>query len=367
MIQLDDMMPDGGKYCRMLSLFGSLSRLFSESDIPFIHYRITENLFCRYLNAANLSRTDTAYDARLGTIGVGIKTFTLAGGSSVEKIAEFNKLSPVLKELDGLDLAMRLADFRNERMEIANRIYGITDSVYHIIGRQSGRLDIFNSEYDFVDKDNLHVIKSDKRTLRFSDNRHEYTFNRSKTVLMKRFVLPGDALELPVEIIEDPFVLMENLLRDYVEPDGHNVRPYILLPLFSVKSNTPYVPTKSGLNQWNAAGRRRHENEVYIPIPGVVRKKYPEFFPGKDVPFVLHLPDGSEMSAKVCQEGEKALMSNPNKDLGEWILRKVLHKNPGELVTMTDLEVAGFNSLKVTKDEDGSYDLDVSSDESFEY
>ena len=51
---------DNGPYLKMLGLIGSLSNLFSESRIPFIHYRVTENLFCKYFNAENLSRTDTA-------------------------------------------------------------------------------------------------------------------------------------------------------------------------------------------------------------------------------------------------------------------------------------------------------------------
>ena len=33
------------KYFSMLALMASLSNLFSESEIPFIHYRVTENLF----------------------------------------------------------------------------------------------------------------------------------------------------------------------------------------------------------------------------------------------------------------------------------------------------------------------------------
>ena len=48
-------------------------------------------------------------------------------------------------------------------------------------------------------------------------------------------------------------------------------------------------------------------------------------------------------------------MSNPNKALGEWILRKVLNKKPWEIVTMKDLDRLGFNSVCIenlhTKDE----------------
>lgn len=40
-------------------------------------------------------------------------------------------------------------------------------------------------------------------------------------------------------------------------------------------------------------------------------------------------------------------MSNPNSALGEWILRKVLCKAEGELVTMDDLNTYGIDSVKV--------------------
>lgn len=103
------------------------------------------------------------------------------------------------------------------------------------------------------------------------------------------------------------------------------------------------------MNQWNAGGRARDDNEVYIPIPIEIRRKYPDFFPDRDTNFVLELPDGKRLQAKVCQDGGKALMSNPNSDLGEWLLRKVLKKRPGELVTMSDLLRIGIDSVMITK------------------
>lgn len=107
------------------------------------------------------------------------------------------------------------------------------------------------------------------------------------------------------------------------------------------------VPTKSGLNQWNAGGRKRHLDEVYILVPKDIHRYYPTFFPDRDTPFILHLPDGNVLSAKICQSDGKALMSNPNKDLGQWILRKILKKKEGELVTMEDLNRYGFDSICV--------------------
>lgn len=363
---------ENADYLRMLRLIGSLSNLFSESEIPFIHYRITENLFCKYFNAENLSRTDTAYDARLGSLGIGIKTFQLksATNSSIEKIAEFNALSPELRQLSGRDLALRLAHYRNERMLTANRLYGIDRQVYHVVGRRKNKLTVFNTGYDLVDEQNIRDIVDNAQSLRFKDGRHEYTFNKSKSVLMKRFVLPDEFVDIDIDIIAEPYELLEQLTTERPKEIllRTETRPFILLPLYSLRkapagvitnSAGKWVPLKSELNQWNAAGRQRHFNEVYISIPASVRRENPDFFPGNRQPFSLRLPDGRTISAKVCQEDDKALMSNPNKALGEWILRDVLRLPEGELLTMDKLDAAGFDTVAVYRDGELDYSIDV--------
>ena len=65
------------KYFEMLRLMSQLSKLFSESEVPYLDYRLAENLFCKYYEAANDARSCTAYDARLKHLGIGIKTFVL--------------------------------------------------------------------------------------------------------------------------------------------------------------------------------------------------------------------------------------------------------------------------------------------------
>ena len=96
-------------YKSMLRLMGSLSGLFSSSDIPFIQYRVTENLFCRCFDAVNLSRMDVAYDAKIGDMGIGIKTFQMPGAYSIEKVAEFNRIAASFKNLKGEELAHYIA------------------------------------------------------------------------------------------------------------------------------------------------------------------------------------------------------------------------------------------------------------------
>lgn len=51
---------------RMMSIITSLSKLFSENAKPYINSRVSVNLFCRYFDAENLSRSDVIADAKKG-------------------------------------------------------------------------------------------------------------------------------------------------------------------------------------------------------------------------------------------------------------------------------------------------------------
>ena len=338
----------------MLQLMASISRLFSESPTPYLDYRLAENLFCKYYNAQNDARSCTAYDARLQNLGIGIKTFGINKGSSLEKIAEFNKLKPKLDQLSGYDLAKQIAVFRNERMEFANNTYDVCETQYHIIGRQEGCLKVFNTPYDKVNVDAICDVQDKDTSIAFNDGINEYSFNKSKSVLLKKFYLPKDYEEIPIHILGEPLELLARLLQDkqgsatnriYIPQEVKGV-DYVILPLYSSRGQM-HVAERSGLNQWNAKGRPRDVNEVYIPIPKSIHHLYPDFFPDRDHPFELILPDGKSLSAKICQEGGKALMSNPNAALGEWLLRKVLRKPIGEIVTMDDLNTFGIDSVKI--------------------
>ncbi len=356
------------QYFDMLRLMASLSKLFSENSIPYLDYRLTENLFCKYYNAINDARSCTAYDARISSLGIGIKTFGITNGSSTEKIAEFNKLKPILEPFHGTDLAIKLAEFRNDRIELANNTYSVSESLYHIVGRIEGALRVFNTPYEKIDISKIEKVEESQASLSFQVTGDFYSFNKSKSVLMKRFVLPDTYKDVSVDIVDDPLDVLSALLgKTPGQPNTLNSQQsldfkqlvrfkpllkgvdYVILPLYSTRGKVATIPTKSGLNQWNAGGRARDEDEVYIPVPISLRTTYPHFFPGRDVNFVLILPNGNELSAKICQDGGKALMSNPNSALGHWLLRTVLRKRPGELVTMDDLVRYGIDSVLIQK------------------
>lgn len=99
--------------------------------------------------------------------------------------------------------------------------------------------------------------------------------------------------------------------------------------------------------------------EIYIPIPAKLHKKYPNFFPEKDQDFNLQIPTGEIFSASLCQQGRKALMTNPNKALSDWLLGRVLQLKEGELATMEKLDKLGFDSVIIMKNENGNFKIDI--------
>lgn len=362
---------NNGNYLKLLSATAKLSRLFSESQIPYIYYRAAENIFCRSFNADNLSRGDSAFDANLNSTGIGLKTFICEKQFSTEKVAEFNKLSNQLKQFKGEELALKLSEYRNERIELANRLYNIENSLYHIVARKSNELMLFETDYEIIDINNISSVKESQSGLQFHDGKNFYSYNFSKSTLFRKFEIPNNAFKLPIDIIDDPYSLLLELFEDVkgissatdLLIKGHN---YVILPLYGIKDKQKFVFEKSGLNQWNAGGRKRDFGEVYIPIPTVIHQLYPDFFPSRDTEFDLKIPTGEIFRAKVCQDNSKALMTNPNKALSDWLLRKVLNLKEGELATIELMEELGFDSVIISKEKDGSFKIDKAKSDSFE-
>lgn len=349
-------------YTESIKIISSLSRLFSDSNIPYLHYRVMENLFCSCFRAKNISRSDIAYDAKLETLGIGLKTFICKQSSSIEKIAEFNRLSNVIKSKnDDRDLVIFLAECRNSRIKVANENYGINKSIYHIIARREKELIFFETDYDEINISDIRNIKRTDKSLSFNDDKNEYYFNFSKSVLQKKFYIPLQYSKINVDIIENPFdvlkLIKKNVLQANITKSDVTNHNYVILPLFSLRGEKN-VPERSQLNQWNAGGRERNPDEVYIPIPKIIHKLCPNFFPPTDEVFILKTPLNEILNAKVCQDGRKALMTNPNSALSKWLLRKILKLKSGELLTLEKLEMTGFDSVIITK-QNKEYSIDI--------
>ena len=361
---------NNGNYLKLLSASAKLSKLFSESQVPYIYYRAAENIFCRSFEAENLSRGDSAFDANYNSVGIGLKTFICNKQVSTEKVAEFNKLSKQLNGFKGKDLAHKLSEFRNERIDLANRLYDIENSLYHIVARKSNELLLFETDYNKIDIDNIGSVKESNSGLQFHDGKNSYSYNYSKSTLFRKFEIPEKVFRLPIDIISDPYSLLLELFEEIkgvpkatdLFLKGEN---FVILPLYGIKDKRKFVFERSGLNQWNASGRKRDFGEVYIPIPAIIHKLYPSFFPKRDHEFNLQIPTGEVFRAKVCQENSKALMTNPNKALSDWLLRKVFDLKEGELATIEIMEELGFDSVIISKDKNGNFKIDKAKLDSF--
>lgn len=173
-------------YQQMLRVIGSLSRLFSESNEPYVQYRIAENLFCKSFEADNLSRTDCSADAFKNKLGVGIKTFLEKNGSTVQKVAEFNSEHISFRHLGEEDKILKVSELRNERIETTRRIFGMKNIIYHCITRKEKGIIVYETSMDSVDIKKIKNVKAGKNIISFEDGINEYSFNIAKSTLYKK-------------------------------------------------------------------------------------------------------------------------------------------------------------------------------------
>ena len=343
---------DLATYGKLIQFAGRLSKLFSDNETPLIDYRFVEKAFVAVTKSRDLSRKDISYDAAMADkSGVGVKTFgfNLKTGSKIEKIAEFTKdaKNGAFAGLPPEAIAMVVSDLRNARLKSDAAEVGISldTSFYHCLLRVPGGVAVHEEEMVPIDETSILPLGKNGKPMsrfptshddhvRFTDGHKEYTFNRSKNTLMQRFSsgVGFTSEKIPLSIQDDIWNLLLTGELDGIfgleatpeEPDKVSVEDHVVLPLYSTKSSIlKMVPEKSGINQWNAGGRRRTFGEAYIPIPSLIHKLKPGFFPPRDQKFELHLPSGEVVSAKVCQDGSKALMSDPNTVLCNWLFSTI--------------------------------------------
>ena len=325
-----------------------------------------------------------SFDAKnaISNAGIGVKTFVANNltGSKKEKIAEFPKNAGLgdFKDLSPRDLAFKVSELRNLRVRSDAAEYGISlsESIYHCLIRIPGKCMVHEEPYSLIDLAKIRPVDQQlnpskvwvagKGSTYFTDGSAHYSFNGAKSVLMKRFDFKQGVNGSPVPILisEDIFEsILQNTLIDNLQASGIDVQnnlkteSFVVLPLYSSRGDLKAVSEKSGINQWMAGGRERKFGEAYIPIPAKIHTMYPDFFPERDVVFTTDLPNGAAIQTKVCQDGRKALMSNPNKALCDWLYRLI----DGDLATAEkrfsstspytyeDLEAVGKDSVKISK------------------
>ncbi|WIG28476.1 restriction endonuclease PLD domain-containing protein [Bacillus toyonensis] len=362
------------EYINLLKVVASLSKLFSESNIPYLYYRAAENIFCKALNAQNLSRGDISFDAFKGEFGIGLKTFIHGNGKKYEKVAEFNKDIDKFRGLDGKGAVYKIAELRNNRIAATQRAHGTTKMVYHMVTRKDSQFEIHEEEMNYIDSGTIKIDKkkTNDKNIFFRDKYHQYKFYIAKSTLYKQFICDKPIAVFDVDMLDDPFdFLLTDDSQKYYATHGHDEPlEQVCLPLYSARAGK--IKKKSGLNFWNASTqkRERDNDEVYIPIPSWIHKQFEGFFPynrytEKKKPFTLVFPNGEEIDAKICQSGGKGLMSNPNKILGGWVLRTVLQIPVGQVVTYEDLDRVGIDSVIITKLEEYRFKINFATKGSY--
>lgn len=380
-------------YKTMLEIMGKLSRLFSESATPYLYYRAHENIFAKYFDMENNGRSDDSadsYNSEEG-IGIGLKTWV---GQDNQKVAEFGKLRPKYENLDGMELIKAIAYYRNERIQFTKRVHGLHTLYYHVVKRIPAAMCIYEAAFDEIDIDSIELLPDigNANSIYFTDGNHKYHFSKSKCTLYMNFDDMVLLDKFPVAIIDDPYEYLRQLENNnaidqlQVQTNLQLSLPKherLCLRLYSTNSKgKKFIPEKSGLNQWNGArktyktdpetGERyvakitpRNPNELYIPYP-VEDRLRKDFFPPRDTAFNLRLPNGQWISAKVCQADGKAIMSNPNEDLGKWLLRDVFRLPEGTKLTYDLLQVLGVDSVIFTKLSNGEYSVDFAELDTYE-
>ena len=393
---------DSSLYQELLQSAAAMTLLFSDGPQAYIHYRFVEKLFVLATKGKDISRSDKVFDAIVGNpqnIGVGVKSFMIPGNaqSKLEKVQEFTRFSGsgAFDNLEKAEIAFKAAEYRNNTVLADSQEYGIdiNNSIYHCLVRSGGAGVIHEEPYPLINLSNIHPIDAQGRLLdnfpdgnrgiRFTDGTNVYSYSKSKSVLMKKFDLTLYKTLPPIPLTIDPDIwkkisspIVEKSLSEALTVSETKSSPaeeteklipgvdFVILPLYSTRGATKTVEAASGINQWNAGGRQRKYGEAYIPIPALVHRIAPGFFPEKDKQFELALPNSKDpVNAKVCQQGSKALMSNPNDRLCRWLYKVIDSKFSDydfdrpptrEPFTYSDLQKVGRDSVIVIKDRTSS-------------
>ena len=388
------------EYIQFLKIFGALSGLFKNNQNganarkPYLYYRNHEQLFAKVFDVEDLTRKDSAFDA-LGKwdndrVGIGLKTWIHTKDRTYQKVAEFNKLAPVviaplIKDGTPEEVIKKVSELRNERIMLDKRLYKTDRDIYHFITRDDNVMNIVEAPYDLIDMDSIELIKSDEKTYTFKDRLHNYKFYKSKSVLLEEFDASQCEIitKIPIEQFDDPFELIKMIELPSINKDIICKEDEIYLPLYQDKKEGRIVSNCSGINIRHSKSKTKGSNiprpeyEIEVRVSKWIHHVFPKFF-GLDAlseeeikndklnDFDLILPDGRILRGRIKQQNGKSLQTNPQGALGEWILKDVLGLKNREVVTWDLLDKLGIDSLKIIKQDDKHFRITVAETGAYE-
>jgi hypothetical protein len=359
-------------YSELILGMAQASCIYTDNSKPYIPYRVAEKMFCHAFSAEDKSRQDIPVDAVKISDGVGIKTFVSGSGFlKYEKVAEFvNRNKYPLNEQNPAEMIRQVSEYRNNRIGDTVKAFSLKNTVYHYLVRDVGKIFICECPMLPIDINSISLsLRTQKgNAVRFKDKYFNYYFHLSKHTLFQEFSYQKKFCTLKIDSHLDEqkltWAIVELSNKGASSKSKLKKYDYVVLPLYSTRTGD--VPEKSGLNQWNAGGRDRDPNELYIPIPKIVHRVKPEFFPPRDSKFTLFTQDGKKFSAKVCQDDSKALMTDPNKDLGKWLLRDILKLPMGHIAAYENLRKNNADTVIIYKINPQEYEISLHSFGSFD-
>ncbi|EGQ1775333.1 restriction endonuclease PLD domain-containing protein [Staphylococcus pseudintermedius] len=400
------------QYIQYLKVYGALSNLFRQKKgdmIPYLDSKFQETVYAKSFNSKNVDIGNTPHDilSEFGDerIGIGLKTW-MNSSPSYQKVMQLKRyqkeIEPYILKGNLEDLAYKISTLKNQRMRSDYERLGLSEdkNIYHYVTRDKGKFVLQESTYPLIDINNIQNPYMTDKSFTWNDGSKFYKYTFGDSQIWQRFSNDYSDTHIigqcEIDIIDDPF---EFLIKAYVELINEFEKEQeeiyeVYLPLYSYK--TGEVENKSGLNAWNAAsknkgsGQQRPLNEVYIPIPRIFHKKYPDFFTQnifeaesklKVVPkneksnyqvrFHLHLPNGNTIPALIGQQNMKSLQSGSlterrpdgqlygQSDLGQWLLVDVLGLSEREEVTREWLKEKGTDSVRLWRNKNDYKNINI--------
>lgn len=117
--------------------------------------------------------------------------------------------------------------------------------------------------------------------------------------------------------------------------------------VLSLLTRSGKVHERAGLNWGQREGRNR--DQAYIPVPAIVHREHPGFFPPRERRFLVETDDGVTLVCVIAQDNDKAIETPDNNSLLGGYFRRRMGLQSGAKIALQDLEAYGRTDVEFTK------------------